>query len=81
MRFVEEMLTTATWAAVVGAAVIDTIGCWTGVVAGFVDTAILPDVPVHPAIRIIAMQTIKKEKIVIFLISFWLYFNTLFIAF
>ena len=43
MRFVEEMFTTAADVVVAGVAVIDDAGCWTGVVAGFVDTAILPE--------------------------------------
>jgi hypothetical protein len=65
--FAEGVLTTAIGATVVNAAVIVAAGCWTGVVAGFVDVAALLDVLVHPATNIIAIPTIRREKRVIFL--------------
>ena len=67
MGFVEEMLTTATGAEVVGAAVIDAAGCWTGIVAGVAGVVAVPDVLVQPAARTITIHMIRREKRVIFL--------------
>jgi hypothetical protein len=55
-------LTTAAGVTVIGAVVIVVAGCWTGVVAGVVDTTALLDVLVHPAIKIMTIHTKIRKK-------------------